>query len=111
MWWISKRRKKLRKGEFRLIPVEEPFEMIGIDFIGPLPWTKKGNKYIIVVIDYLTKWSETKAVRRVTANIAANFIYNEIICRYECPRKILSDNGTYFKNKLIKNLLERFQVE
>jgi len=107
----QKRRKKLRRGEFRPIPVGEPFEMIGIDFVGPLPRTRKGNKYIIVAIDYLTKWSEAKAVRRATANVAANFIYDEIICRHGCPRKILSDNGTHFKNELIKNLLERFQVE
>ena len=76
----QRRRKSLKKGEYYPIPVGEPFEMIGIDFVGPLPRTKKGNKYIIVAIDYLTKWSEAKAVQKANAKTAAIFIYEEIIC-------------------------------
>ena len=49
------------------IPVHSPFYQIGIDFVGPLPKTSNGNKYIIVAMDYLTKWPEAKAVPRATA--------------------------------------------
>ena len=52
--------------------VENPFEKMGIDLLGPLPKTKDGNKYIIVAVDHFTKWAVTKALpkaipRRVAA--------------------------------------------
>jgi hypothetical protein len=107
----QRRGKSLKRGEYYPIPVGEPFEMIGIDFVGPLPRTKKGNKYIIVAIDYLTKWSEAKAVRKANAKTAAAFIYEEIICRHGCPQRILSDNGAHFKNELIQNLVQKFEIK
>jgi len=41
-----------------LIPVQTPFFQVGIDFVGPLPKTARGNRYILVAMDYLTKWPE-----------------------------------------------------
>ena len=71
-------------------PVHSSFYQIGIDFVEPLPKTKEGNKYIIMAIDYLIKWSEAKAVSEAIAKQTAIFIYEEIIYRYGCLTKILS---------------------
>ena len=49
------------------IEVEHPFERVGIDLLGPFPVSTAGNIHIIVAVDYLTKWCETKAVPTVTA--------------------------------------------
>ncbi|CAB4438752.1 unnamed protein product [Rhizophagus irregularis] len=71
------------------IAVHGPFYQVGIDFVGPLPITSQGNKYIIVAIDYMTKWPEAKAVPVATAEETSQFIYEDIICRHGCPEKII----------------------
>jgi len=93
------------------IPVGEPFHQIGIDFVGPLPVTARGNKYIIVAMDYLTKWPEAKPVPTATAEQVSIFLYEEIIGRHGCPMKILSDQGSHFKNQMIHHLLEKFRIK
>jgi hypothetical protein len=102
----QRRGKLIGKNELHPIKVKEPFYQIGIDFVGPLPITEAGNKYIIVAIDYFTKWVEAKAVKVDNAEEVATFIYEEIICRYGCPQKILSDRGTHFNNNMIKELMK-----
>ena len=93
------------------IPVHSPFYQIGIDFVGPLPLTSNGNKYIIVAMDYLTKWPEAQAVTHANAEATANFLYETIICRHGCPQKILSDRGAHFKNQMIEKLMQKFQIK
>ena len=93
------------------IKVGEPFERIGIDFVGPLERTKKGNKYILVVTDYLTKWPEAKAMEKATAENVVEFIYERIICRHGCPKIILSDRGTHFRNELVEKLCRKFEIK
>ena len=93
------------------IPVHAPFYQVGIDFVGPLPITENGNKYIIVAMDYLTKWPEARAVPNATAVETVKFIYKDIICRHGCPKKILSDRGTHFNNQLVEGLMEKFEIK
>src|ERR1043166_10299807 len=93
------------------IEVTGPFEMIGIDFVGPLLRTKHGNKYILVTTDYLTKWSEVKATKEATAKVAKDFIYKEIICRHVCTKIILSDRGSHFRNEIVDELCAQFKIE
>ena len=92
------------------IPVHSPFYQIGIDFVGPLPRTKRGKKYILVAMDYLTKWPEAQAVSEATAEVTAQFIYERIICQHGCPQIILSDRGTHFNNHTIKELTKKFKI-
>ena len=87
------------------IPVGQPFDRVGIDYVGPLPRTTKGNRYIIVATEYLTKWVEASATPDCTAQTTAQFIYNEIICRHGTPKEILTDRATSFQNELIAALL------
>ena len=55
-------------------------------------------------MDYLTKWPEAKAIPDASANVAAQFIYEDIICRHGCPKELLSDRGTTFFNETIRQL-------
>src|SRR5436305_1699510 len=107
----QKRGKPSSKYELNSIEVKEPFYQIGIDFVGPLPSTKNRRRYIIVAMDYFTKWPEARAVTRDTAEETSKFIYEDIICRHGCPQKVISDRGTHFKNKLIESLMERFNIK
>src|SRR3954447_16771290 len=104
---MTEKRKKLLESN----RVREPFERIGIDFVRPLERTKKGNRYILVITDYLTKWPEAKAMKEATANNVIQFIYEKVICRHGCPKIILSDRGAHFRNKLVDRLCEKFKVK
>jgi hypothetical protein len=90
--------------------IGEAFERVGIDLMGPFEITKNGNKFIIVAIDYLTKFVEIDAIQEKTADNVAEFIYNKINLNHGCPNTILSDNGTEFKNETIKSLCEKFKI-
>jgi Integrase zinc binding domain/Integrase core domain len=106
-WKCQMRGKPIGRNELHPIEINEPFEMIGIDIVGPLSETEKGNRYIVVAIDYFTKWPEAKALKEATAKEVTEFIWEDIVCRHGCPKRILSDRGTHFNNKLMENLMER----
>ncbi|GBC25422.2 DDE-type integrase/transposase/recombinase [Rhizophagus irregularis DAOM 181602=DAOM 197198] len=103
--------KPIGKHELNVIKVIEPFYQIGIDVVGLLPVTKRNNRYIVTAMDYFTKWPEAKALETADAKEIARFIYEDIICRHGCPKKILSDRGSHFNNKLVKSLMEEFQIK
>lgn len=107
----QKRGKPNRNEEFIPIKIGQPFHRIGIDIKGPLPVTKNGNKYIIVAMDYLTKWPEARAITNMRADTVAKFIYEEIICRHGTPYEILSDRGRSFLNQVIEELCDKFQTK
>src|SRR5215208_1624765 len=76
-----------------------------------MPITEKGNRYVITAIDYFTRFPEARAVPRATAQEAAKFIYEEIICRHGIVDIIHSDQGTHFNNELIKALMKRCDMK
>src|SRR6266498_482538 len=69
-----------------LIELKVPFQRIGIDIVGLLIITKKGNRYIVTVIDYFTKWLIVKAIKEATVKTVSKFIYEKIICKHECSQ-------------------------
>jgi hypothetical protein len=92
------------------IPVDRLFERIALDYIGPLPATDNGNKYILVAVDALTRWPLAKAVPDADAKATAQFIYDEIVLQYGPPETILTDQGTHFINKLVKQVTKLLEV-
>ena len=69
-----------RKEPLHPIRIGQPFDRIGIDLVGPLLVITCGNQYIIVAIEYLTKWPEAKAIPNKNAEYVAQFFYEDIIC-------------------------------
>ena len=61
--------------------------------MGPLPETKRGNKYILVLTDLFTKWVEAIPLKETSAETLAGVLYNEFICRFGLPKYIHSDQG------------------
>ncbi|GKB22382.1 reverse transcriptase domain-containing protein [Tanacetum coccineum] len=78
------------------IQVCEIFDIWGIDFMGPFP-SSKGNKYILVAVDYLSKWVEAKALPTNDARVVMK-ILKSLFARFETSRAIISDRGTHFCN-------------
>ncbi len=94
-----------------LIEPKAPFQRIGIDIVGPLTITKKGNRYIVTAMDYFTKWPIAKAIKEATAKTVSKFIYEKIICEHGCPQVLQSDRGTHFVNRVIQDLSEKFRIK
>ena len=89
------------------------FEIWAIDFIGPFPILAKrsGARYIITAVEYVTKWEEAEPVDTCSSEVAAKFIYENIITRFRCPLTLISDQGTHFINKTINNLTDQFHID
>lgn len=102
-------REKQPKIKQRVI-LKEPSFMLGIDMIGPLPRSERGNKYIVVATDHLTRWCETKALKSKNASEIARFLYTEILCRHGAPKVLLSDQGKEFCNNLVERLCTKMNT-
>ena len=68
-------------------------ERVALDILGPLPTTPAGNKYILVVSEYFSKWVEAFAIPDQEASTVANLLVREVICRFGVPLFIHSDQG------------------
>jgi hypothetical protein len=86
--------------------------MWGIDMIGMIePKASNGHRFILVAIDYFTKWVEAASYANVTKQVVVRFIKNNIICRYGIPSKIITDNGSNLNNKMMKEMCAEFKIE
>lgn len=84
------------------LPVEaRPFARWGLDFIGRLPPTKNGNRWLLVAIDHETDWLVLKTLTEATEDEVANFLYHEILIQYGCPTEIITDRGANFMAKTL----------
>lgn len=109
---LCQRKNKPKRTELlHSIPVKQPFDLIGIDIVGPLPITDKGNRYIVTACEYLTKWPEARALSEITAEQVAKFVYEDIICRHSAPKAILTDNGTQFTSQILEHLTNNMQIK
>ncbi|MCO5612502.1 hypothetical protein L7F22_066770 [Adiantum nelumboides] len=88
-----------------------PFEKRGIDAIGPLPRTNSGKLYIIMGVDYMTRWAEATTSARITAKEVAKFVYESICCKFGVPLEILSDRGPGFRGDLVGELMKKLGIE
>ena len=99
------------QGLLEPISVQQPFELIAWDIIGPLPESQAGNKYIIVVVDYLTKWCEAAPLKDMTAKTIARYLLEEVIVRHGCPQSILLDQGRNFVSKVLEIMCQTLGIK
>ncbi|GKC59101.1 reverse transcriptase domain-containing protein [Tanacetum coccineum] len=86
----------------------EILDVWGIDFMGPFP-SSRGNKYIFVAVDYLSKWVEVKALSTNDARVVCKFI-KSLFARFGAPRAIISDRRTHFCNDQFANVMLKYGV-
>ena len=89
----------------------EPFARIGIDISGPYNPTQDGNKYLLVVSDYFTKWVEAYPMRDMEAKTVAEVLVTEFISRMGVPMVIHSDQGRNFESKLFQQMCSLFGIK
>ena len=84
---------------------------MGIDHIGPITSSKKGQvKHIIVTVDYLTKWVEAKAVYTTSSEEAVDFVMKNIILKHGTPSHLISDRGSSYSSEEFASLLSTLSV-
>ncbi|XP_057529843.1 uncharacterized protein LOC130808384 [Amaranthus tricolor] len=88
-----------------------PFDKLGIDLLGPFPPAKGQRKFIIVAIDYFTKYVEVEALSSITYKQVYQFVWRNIITRYGIPRVIITDNGRQFIAKNTIEYCDRFNIQ
>lgn len=87
----------------------ELFDVWGIDFMVPFV-SSHGMKYILVAVDYVSKWVKVIAHANNEGKSISAFLKKNIFSRFSTPRAIISDGGSHFCNSLFKSLLEKYGV-
>uniref|UniRef100_A0A8C5LTZ1 Gypsy retrotransposon integrase-like protein 1 n=1 Tax=Leptobrachium leishanense TaxID=445787 RepID=A0A8C5LTZ1_9ANUR len=89
--------------------IEVPFERIAMDLVGPLPKSARGHQYILVIMDYATRYPEAIPLRQTSAkNIAKELL--QVFSRVGIPKDLLTDQGTPFMSRVTKELCKLFKV-
>lgn len=91
--------------------VGSPMERVAVDIAGPLPETEQGNKYILVCIDYFTKWPEAYAIPDQEAETVASKLVNEFFTRFGAPISLHSDQGRTFESRVFQEVCTLFEVK
>ena len=91
------------------ILVVDIFDVWGIDFMGPFP-PSFGYLYILVAVDYVSKWVEAIPCRKNDHRVVVKFLKENILSRFGIPRAIISDGGSHFCNRTFKSLLEKYSI-
>ena len=88
----------------------QPFESVNIDTMGPIATSTKGNVHIIVCVDRLTRFLIAAPIPDIKATTVAKFLYNEVILKYNCPKRLTSDRGKCFMSKLFQDFLKNMSI-
>ena len=91
------------------ILVVEIFYVWGVSFMGPFP-PFFGHQYILVAVDYVSKWVEAIPCRTNDHKVVIAFLKSNIVSRFGFPRAIISDGGAHFCNKAFKSLLTKYSI-
>lgn len=91
--------------------VNEPWHTIGMDIMGPFPTAATQKRFLLVVVDYFTRWIELFPMNSTTSMNIANVLTNEVFSRYGFPRYIISDNGPQFISELFQNFCDTLGIE
>ena len=105
----SKYHTKFKAPMISLPVVDQPFERIAMDIVGPLERSKSGNKYVLVICDYATRYPEAIPLRSIEAKKIANELV-KLFSRVGIPKEILTDQGSNFTSKLLKEIYHMLSI-
>ncbi|GAU19534.1 hypothetical protein TSUD_303470 [Trifolium subterraneum] len=102
-----------RHGDMHIAPANElktlispwPFAWWGMDILGPFPTAARQVKYLIVAVDYFTKWIEAEPLAKIGASHILRFFKRNVLARFGIPQVVVTDNGTQFTNKKFQEFL------
>jgi len=91
------------------ILIVEIFDVWGIDFMGPFP-NSFGYLYILVAVDYVSKWVEAAACKTNDHRVVVLFLNDDIFAHFGTPRAIISDGGKHFYNRIFEQLMKKYFI-
>lgn len=87
-----------------------PWQIISVDFVGPLPRSKNGNSVLLVVTDLFSKFVVVQPLREAKTHALINFLENMVFLMFAVPEIVISDNGSQFKSKEFEKFLAKYHV-
>lgn len=100
-----------QKSRLQTYNVGAPFERVAIDILGPLPKTARDHQYILVVMDYFTKWPEAIPLPNQTAETVAEACVQHVFSRFGCPLQLHSDQGRNFESAVFQSVMRIFAID
>nr|KYP67715.1 Retrovirus-related Pol polyprotein from transposon 297 family [Cajanus cajan] len=88
-----------------------PFAMWGMDILGPFPVAKGQCKFLLVVVDYFTKWVEAKPLANITAANVQKFLWKNIVTRFGIPYALITDNGLQFTDQKLNRFIQDLGIK
>jgi len=88
-----------------------PLQVVSVDIMGPLPETDSGSKYVLVAVDYFTRWVEAYGIPNQEATTVARKLVDEMFCRFSPPEQLHSDQGRQFESELVKEVCKLLGVK
>uniref|UniRef100_A0A2N9H4H0 Uncharacterized protein n=1 Tax=Fagus sylvatica TaxID=28930 RepID=A0A2N9H4H0_FAGSY len=88
-----------------------PFAQWGLDIMGPFPVGTKQAKFLVVAIDYFTKWVEAEPLAIISEKNVKSFVWKAVICRFGIPRVLISDNGKQFDNGPFREMCSQLNIK
>ncbi|KAK3031168.1 hypothetical protein RJ639_035191 [Escallonia herrerae] len=84
--------------------------MWGMDILGPFPMATGQRRFVIVTIDYFTKWTEAEPLATITASKCEEFFWKNVVCRFGVPKILITDNGKQFDNSNFRSFCEGLSI-
>jgi hypothetical protein len=91
----------------QLIQPTRPLQRWGLDLLGPIPPAQGNLKYVVVAVEYFSKWIEAKPLATITLVTVQKFFWQNIVCRFGVPKAITVDNATQFDVKTFKDFCDK----
>ncbi|XP_077229834.1 uncharacterized protein LOC143862648 [Tasmannia lanceolata] len=88
-----------------------PFAVWGMDILGPFPPASGGREFVVVAIDYFTKWVEAEPLAKITEQNVQNFFWKSVVCRFGIPRVLITDNGKQFDSRNFRKFCSDLHIE
>ena len=87
-----------------------PFAQWGLDILGPFPWATGNRKFVLVAVDYFTKWVEAEALANIRDVDVKKFVWKNIITKFGVPNSLISDNGLQFDSRAFREFCSNLGI-
>jgi len=98
-------------GHASVAPLDYPWRSISIDCVGPLPRTPRQMRFMLVCCDKFSNWLEAFPVRSANVKTVATVLVNELFSRFGAPSCVVSDNGSVFVSKVVREIYRKFRIK
>ncbi|KAL0412864.1 UNVERIFIED_CONTAM: hypothetical protein Sradi_1488100 [Sesamum radiatum] len=96
---------------FQPIQSPYPFDRWGMDIVGKLPRALGQREYLIVAVDYFSKWVKAEGLSKISEKEVMKFVWKNIVCRFSIPMAFVMDNGTLFQGAKFRQWCEKLKIK